>query len=89
MLKKDAREPYKEIGVAQCFQGLRRFCFQTRDSTLSKMLSIKNTSIFLPFDTKNGQPPQYYLQKLPDSLRNYISSYFQEKPRLSLEVNNY
>ena len=31
MLKKDAREPYKEIGVAQCFQGLRRFCFQTRD----------------------------------------------------------
>ena len=59
------------------------------NSTLSKMLSIKNTSIFLPFDTKNGQPPQYYLQKLPDSLRNYISSYFQEKPRLSLEVNNY
>lgn len=31
MLKKDAREPYKEIGVAQYFQGLRRFCFQTRD----------------------------------------------------------
>ena len=31
MLKKDAREPYKEIGVAQCFQGLRRFCFQTRE----------------------------------------------------------
>ena len=31
MLKKDAREPYKENGVAQCFQGLRRFCFQTRD----------------------------------------------------------
>ena len=32
MLKKDAREPYKENGVAQCFQGLRRFCFQTRDT---------------------------------------------------------
>lgn len=32
MLKKGAREPYKEIGVAQCFQGLRRFCFQTREA---------------------------------------------------------
>ena len=32
MLKKGVREPYKEIGVTQCFQRLRRFYFQTRDT---------------------------------------------------------
>ena len=44
MLKKDAREPYKENGVAQCFQGLRRFCFQTRDTYQMKreILSFSN-----------------------------------------------
>ena len=42
MLKKDAREPYKEIGVAQCFQGLRRFCFQTREyKTISSNVKPK------------------------------------------------
>ena len=42
MLKKDAREPYKENGVAQCFQGLRRFCFQTRDCIIQHIVQNHN-----------------------------------------------
>ena len=52
MLKKDAREPYKEIGVAQCFQGLRRFCFQTRDS-YTHNYDKKKLSVYQAFSDKN------------------------------------
>ena len=53
MLKKGAREPYKEIGVAQCFQGLRRFCFQTRE-----VCTALNAAFGLGLDRKYYQPKE-------------------------------